>query len=130
MQIIVTEALHYGHRDRTVAHMTHYRLTNACSISILFVACYQLIGFFLFGLSVSQAITDIGKFTIGRLRPHFLDVCRPDMSKINCSYTDQIYAYVEDAFCLGTDKYKLVDARFDICSYIFKSVYFQVLTQK
>ncbi len=29
-------------------------------------------------------ITEVGKRTIGRLRPHFLDVCKPDWPTITC----------------------------------------------
>ncbi|MEQ2180606.1 hypothetical protein GOODEAATRI_002929, partial [Goodea atripinnis] len=43
------------------------------------------IGVFLFGCAISQSFTDIAKVSVGRMRPHFLDVCRPDFSTINCS---------------------------------------------
>lgn len=29
-------------------------------------------------------ITEIGKQTVGRLRPHFLTVCKPDFEKLKC----------------------------------------------
>ena len=29
-------------------------------------------------------ITEIGKQTVGRLRPHFLTVCKPDYEKLKC----------------------------------------------
>ncbi|KAK7865091.1 hypothetical protein R5R35_014627 [Gryllus longicercus] len=32
---------------------------------------------FLFGLGAQQLLVDAGKYSIGRLRPHFLDACRP-----------------------------------------------------
>lgn len=35
---------------------------------------YKHIGFFAFGAVVSQLTTDIGKYSIGRLRPHFFSV--------------------------------------------------------
>ncbi|KAL1266878.1 hypothetical protein QQF64_002553, partial [Cirrhinus molitorella] len=63
-----------------------------------YVACiYKAIGTFLFGAAMSQSLTDIAKYSIGRLRPHFLDVCKPDWTKINCTGG----AYVEDFFCTG-----------------------------
>uniref|UniRef100_A0A8C0PQR9 Phospholipid phosphatase 1 n=1 Tax=Canis lupus familiaris TaxID=9615 RepID=A0A8C0PQR9_CANLF len=57
---------------------------------------YKAIGTFLFGAAASQSLTDIAKYSIGRLRPHFLDVCDPDWSKINCSV-----GYVENYICQG-----------------------------
>lgn len=35
---------------------------------------YKYIGYFLFGASSCQLTTDITKFSIGRLRPHFISV--------------------------------------------------------
>lgn len=36
--------------------------------------CYKKIGIFAFGAAVSQMTTDIAKYSIGRLRPHFMSV--------------------------------------------------------
>uniref|UniRef100_A0A8C3AZV5 Phospholipid phosphatase 1 n=1 Tax=Cyclopterus lumpus TaxID=8103 RepID=A0A8C3AZV5_CYCLU len=47
--------------------------------------------------AMSQSLTDIAKYSIGRLRPHFLDVCRPDWKLINCSSG----AYIENFTCTG-----------------------------
>lgn len=57
---------------------------------------YKAIGTFLFGAAASQSLTDIAKYSIGRLRPHFLAVCDPDWSKINCSD-----GYIENYICRG-----------------------------
>ncbi|XP_022373682.1 phospholipid phosphatase 1 isoform X2 [Enhydra lutris kenyoni] len=57
---------------------------------------YKAIGTFLFGAAASQSLTDIAKYSIGRLRPHFLDVCDLDWSKINCSV-----GYIENYICRG-----------------------------
>ncbi|KAM7368848.1 hypothetical protein PAMP_013153 [Pampus punctatissimus] len=63
-----------------------------------YVACvYKAVGTFLFGAAMSQSLTDIAKYSIGRLRPHFLDVCKPDWKMINCSSG----AYIEDFTCTG-----------------------------
>lgn len=53
-------------------------------------ALYKVVGTFLFGATVSQSLTDIAKFTIGRPRPNFLTVCAPKdcigyMVEINCT---------------------------------------------
>ncbi|XP_054907598.1 phospholipid phosphatase 3 isoform X2 [Poeciliopsis prolifica] len=61
-------------------------------------ALYKQIGVFLFGCAVSQSFTDIAKVSVGRMRPHFLDVCRPDFSTINCSL-----GYITNYTCTGDD---------------------------
>lgn len=53
-------------------------------------ALYKVVGTFLFGAAVSQSLTDLAKFTIGRPRPNFLAVCAPVtcsgyMLQINCT---------------------------------------------
>ncbi|XP_044110707.1 phospholipid phosphatase 2 isoform X2 [Neovison vison] len=48
-------------------------------------AIYKVLGTFLFGAAVSQSLTDLAKYTVGRLRPNFLAVCDPDWSRVNCS---------------------------------------------
>lgn len=66
-----------------------------------YVSCvYKAVGTFLFGAAMSQSLTDIAKYSIGRLRPHFLDVCRPDWNLINCSVGD----YIETFTCQGDAK--------------------------
>ncbi|XP_036062796.1 phospholipid phosphatase 1 isoform X1 [Onychomys torridus] len=59
---------------------------------------YKAIGAFLFGAAASQSLTDIAKYSIGRLRPHFLAVCDLDWSQINCSD-----GYIENYVCRGNE---------------------------
>ncbi|XP_030630683.1 phospholipid phosphatase 3-like [Chanos chanos] len=61
-------------------------------------ALYKQAGVFLFGCAVSQSFTDIAKVSVGRLRPHFLDVCKPDFSTINCSL-----GYITEYRCTGAE---------------------------
>lgn len=35
---------------------------------------YRVVGIFLFGCACQQLTTDVAKYTVGRLRPHFFDV--------------------------------------------------------
>ncbi|AWP15432.1 putative lipid phosphate phosphohydrolase 1 [Scophthalmus maximus] len=71
---------------------------------------YKAIGTFLFGAAMSQSLTDIAKYSIGRLRPHFLDVCKPAW-KLNCSSG----AYIEDFTCTG-DPTKVNEGRLSFYS--------------
>ncbi|XP_051006498.1 phospholipid phosphatase 1-like [Acomys russatus] len=58
---------------------------------------YKAVGTFLFGAAASQSLTNIAKYSVGRLRPHFLAVCNPDWSKINCGD-----GYIETYVCQGS----------------------------
>ncbi|XP_043544643.1 phospholipid phosphatase 1 isoform X1 [Chiloscyllium plagiosum] len=71
---------------------------------------YKAIGTFLFGAAANQSLTDIAKYSIGRLRPHFLDVCKPDWAKINCDL-----GYIDEFTCLGDPKMS-IEARLSFFS--------------
>lgn len=68
-------------------------------------ALYKQVGVFIFGCAVSQSFTDIAKVSVGRMRPHFLDVCNPDFSTINCSL-----GYITSYTCTGPES-KVQEAR-------------------
>ncbi|XP_032243061.2 phospholipid phosphatase 3 [Nematostella vectensis] len=61
---------------------------------------------FVFGGIVTSLITDIGKLSVGRQRPYFLAVCKPDPLKINCTAGQ----YTELSVCTG-DKAEILEAR-------------------
>ena len=58
---------------------------------------------YLFGAAASVSLVGIAKSTIGRLRPHFLDVCKPDFSQIECG-TFQRPNYITEYHCLGNEE--------------------------
>ncbi|KAJ8261226.1 hypothetical protein COCON_G00169490 [Conger conger] len=73
------------------------RVNSKSSFGNIYVArIYKAVGTFLFGAAMSHSLTDIAKYSIGRLRPHFLDVCKPVWDQI-CK-TD---GYVENFTCTG-----------------------------
>ncbi|XP_064604855.1 phospholipid phosphatase 1-like [Liolophura sinensis] len=55
---------------------------------------------FLFGGLVTEMFVEMAKTSIGRLRPHFIDVCQPDWSKINCST-----GYILNYECTNSKKF-------------------------
>uniref|UniRef100_A0A8C4KGW2 Phospholipid phosphatase 1 n=1 Tax=Dromaius novaehollandiae TaxID=8790 RepID=A0A8C4KGW2_DRONO len=71
---------------------------------------YKAIGTFIFGAAASQSLTDIAKYSIGRLRPHFLAVCQPDWARINCTL-----GYIENFSCQG-DKARINEGRLSFYS--------------
>ncbi|KAJ8044181.1 Phospholipid phosphatase 1 [Holothuria leucospilota] len=75
------------------------------------VALYSTIGPMLFGLVVTFLLTNCSKYLIGRLRPHFISVCEPDWSRINCTDEEGYPIYVEQAFCTGENRKLQTDAR-------------------
>ncbi|XP_043941444.1 phospholipid phosphatase 3 [Protopterus annectens] len=68
-------------------------------------ALYRQAGCFIFGCAISQSFTDIAKVSIGRLRPHFLNVCKPKFSNESCSH-----GYVTNYTCTGP-VHKVQEAR-------------------
>uniref|UniRef100_A0A8D7ZSS6 Phosphatidate phosphatase n=4 Tax=Culex pipiens TaxID=7175 RepID=A0A8D7ZSS6_CULPI len=67
------------------------------------VEAYKSVGVFGFGAACSQLLTDVGKYTIGRLRPHFFDVCKPMMPDgTTCKDSINQGRYIEDFSCTST----------------------------
>ncbi|XP_032992713.1 phospholipid phosphatase 2 [Lacerta agilis] len=75
------------------------RLYSRSKFNNYLAALYKVVGTFLFGGAISQSLTDLAKYMIGRLRPNFLAVCNPNWSKVNCS----VYVQLED-ICQGNAK--------------------------
>lgn len=70
-QIIITELCRARVKNSSETHPLKVWNTD---IPFWVVQAYKSIGMFGFGAAVSQLLTDVGKYTIGRLRPHFFDV--------------------------------------------------------
>ncbi|CAF0832752.1 unnamed protein product [Brachionus calyciflorus] len=67
---------------------------------------FHAVSLFVFGISIVLLLTEIGKRWIGRFRPYFLDVCKPDFTKIDCvtnGLTGTIYKSINTGgnFCSG-----------------------------
>ncbi|KAK3091902.1 hypothetical protein FSP39_023571 [Pinctada imbricata] len=71
----------------------------------LYRSLYRILVSLLFGFAANQLCTDIGKYSIGRLRPHFLTLCKPS---INCTSN---MGYIELDVCTSADKAALREAR-------------------
>lgn len=97
------ESIGYPVRPDTITNVTLAAVTITCTILIIssgeaylvyskkihsnssfnqyVSAIYKVLGAFLFGGAVSQSLTDLAKYTIGRPRPNFLAVCAPKVCK-------------------------------------------------
>lgn len=94
--ILLTEVIR-GRRKTSEAHPLKVWNYN---IPFWVVQAYKSIGMFGFGAAVSQLLTDVGKYTIGRLRPHFFDVCQPKMRDGTfCNATINQGKYITDFEC-------------------------------
>lgn len=100
-----------GIGNESVHYQQHPEEQNNQSKSInqYFCAVFAILLPFLFGATVEHLTTDIAKYQIGRLRPHFINVCKPNYSSFSCNDTIG-YRYVEDDVCTG-DKKLLREAR-------------------
>ncbi|CAL4096572.1 unnamed protein product, partial [Meganyctiphanes norvegica] len=68
-------------------------------------------GIYWLGLTVAFMINMLIKFSIGRLRPHFIEVCKPDWSQIQCYTSDGKPAYVDPIPCTGEQNSKMLNSR-------------------
>ncbi|ALC44264.1 CG11426 [Drosophila busckii] len=69
------------------------------------------LSYFGFGMLLTFDATEVGKYTIGRLRPHFMAVCQPQLSDGSlCSDLANQHRYVEDYECAG-EGYTVADVR-------------------
>ncbi|XP_076330369.1 phospholipid phosphatase 1-like [Tachypleus tridentatus] len=129
------DSIRYPYKDSTISNMTlygvailgpvvviavvegitckKYKLTfkqkkYLCgySISYYMYQLYHTVGVFAFGGCISQLTTDIAKYSIGRLRPHFIDVCQPDQLLTECTHE-----YILNYKCTSSDEDKILEAR-------------------
>jgi phosphatidate phosphatase len=83
-----------------------------------FVTCIlHAISLFVLGLGITLLLTEIGKRWIGRLRPHFMAVCNPDLTIIKCKTANDIFETIDTggSFCRGEAK-AVKEARFSFPS--------------
>lgn len=57
---------------------------DAPRLSWTSVELYRHLGYFTLGALTCLLFTEMAKYTVGRLRPHYLTICNPDLSPANC----------------------------------------------
>ncbi|KAJ8374433.1 hypothetical protein SKAU_G00050130 [Synaphobranchus kaupii] len=122
------ESIKYPYKPDTITHGLLAAVTISCTVIIIssgeaylvyskkihsnsnfnqyVAALYKVVGTFMFGAAVSQSLTDLAKFTIGRPRPNFMAVCAPKVCKgymlhINCTGTPRAVAESRLSFYSG-----------------------------
>ncbi|CAI2335863.1 unnamed protein product [Caenorhabditis sp. 36 PRJEB53466] len=89
-----------------------YQVRNH-SVHRLIVRLYCFIGYFFVGVCFNQLMVDIAKYTIGRQRPHFMDVCRPNIGYNNCTRPDD---YITEFKCTTSDSKLIHEAQLSFYS--------------
>nr|CAD2174751.1 unnamed protein product [Meloidogyne enterolobii] len=91
---------------------------RAHNVHRMVVRLYVFMGYFLLGVCFNQLMVDIAKYTIGRQRPHFMEICLPitevklngiggEISKVskdfrtNCPSDE--HTYITDFKCSGKE---------------------------
>ncbi|OXB69930.1 UNVERIFIED_CONTAM: hypothetical protein H355_013935 [Colinus virginianus] len=106
---------------------------GCCRVPPLLRAYYKSIGGFLFAMLCSSAVTLTGKICVGRLRPHFIDACRPDWSHIRCS-DNTGFLYVDHFECTSGNAEAIREARVSfpsghsssaMCAMVYLALYLQ-----
>lgn len=104
------------------------RLYSRSECNNYVAALYKVVGTFSLGSAISQSLTDIAKYTVGRLRPNFVSVCQPNATLWNCSSYEQ-----PENVCTGAAK-RVAEARlsfysghssFGMYCMVFLSLYLQ-----
>lgn len=91
-------------RQHNRGRLNESRTILGLSMPLWISNCLQQFIYFVFGLLLTFDATEVGKYTIGRLRPHFMAVCQPQFNDgSTCSDSFNQHRYVENYFCLGTD---------------------------
>nr|CAD7413624.1 unnamed protein product [Timema poppensis] len=114
VQIMVLESVRHGLRTPG-----RYRIFGKTPPQWL-VQLGTLSKVFLGGAAFNQITVDVGKYCVGRLRPHFIAVCLPDVLTTCMTSTD--HSYITDYLCTGADKDVIQEASasdvvFDCCAH-------------
>ena len=89
-----------------VGSPTHLQLRTIPSVLAVTVKTYL---YFLFTTFSVGLVTNISKSICGRLRPNFLDVCRPDWTAVKCETADGRPNYVTGRTLILSPKFLLVN---------------------
>lgn len=95
---------------RNATSMSKYALCRGKPLPKILVILYVYLAPFVFGCVICQCSTDIGKYMIGRLRPHFIDICKPNWNEFQCE-NNSLPIYVTNFKCLGNDIKHIKEAK-------------------
>uniref|UniRef100_A0AC34QIT9 Phosphatidic acid phosphatase type 2/haloperoxidase domain-containing protein n=1 Tax=Panagrolaimus sp. JU765 TaxID=591449 RepID=A0AC34QIT9_9BILA len=99
--IVLTELYRVYFWEKSCSSQFKKYQCGSRKIHRLIVRLYVFLGYFFLGVCFNQLMVDIGKYTIGRHRPHFMEVCKPNIGYTTCPGD---HKYINDFECTGTDK--------------------------
>jgi len=82
-----------GHAKAAVGRSMY---VGPIKLNFVSLKIFKITSVFLYGAAVNVLLTDVGKYGMGRLRPHFMSVCKPNINWLNCSGQ-----YIMDDVCTG-----------------------------
>ncbi|MFH4980656.1 hypothetical protein AB6A40_007365 [Gnathostoma spinigerum] len=100
--IVLTEAFRTKVWDRKCQSVLQSYRVRQRYVHRFVVRLYVFLGYFMLGVVFNQLMVDIAKYTIGRQRPHFINVCLPKGYVNNCPPG---HKYITDFECEGKDEY-------------------------
>ncbi|XP_058943203.1 phospholipid phosphatase 1 [Pocillopora verrucosa] len=107
---------------------------GSCMKKPLFQRLFKTMSLFLYGSLINLLITLLGKTYVGELRPHFLALCKPNMSLIDCNQ-----GYITNYECTGSNLDAIEKARrsfpsahasLSMYGMLFLAVYFESLIRE
>jgi len=112
--ILLTEVFRVLIWERNCQYLyrTYYFVFDS-SVHRLFVRLYIFIGFFFVGVCVNQLMVDVAKYSIGRLRPNFIAICKPSVGYKSCQ---DVSGYVTDFTCNGNNSHAISEAQMSFYS--------------
>ncbi|XP_014203816.1 putative phosphatidate phosphatase isoform X2 [Copidosoma floridanum] len=125
--ILLCEYLH----SRDISDSTPLVLFSH-SIPLWVRMAYEKIGIFGFGAATTVFTTDVAKYTVGRLRPHFMTLCKPN---IDCTAPENQHRYIQNFVCTALPDRLLKELRlsfpsghssFSAYTMIFLALYLQL----
>ncbi|KAI6650340.1 Lipid phosphate phosphohydrolase 1-like [Oopsacas minuta] len=66
---------------------------------------------FIVGIFLTLVVTNAIKLSVGELRPHFLSICQPNFTELECRDSFGYATYVTNYTCYGTDTENIREAR-------------------
>ncbi|XP_042895396.1 putative phosphatidate phosphatase isoform X2 [Parasteatoda tepidariorum] len=96
--IVLTEAYRYYRKTDVTQDNDIYFL--GWKVPFMYQRVYVYTGIFLFGIIMAELVANYMKILIGRFRPSFLVMCKPDF---NCSNAEYPHFYVENFSCTNKD---------------------------
>uniref|UniRef100_F1L8H7 Phosphatidic acid phosphatase type 2/haloperoxidase domain-containing protein n=1 Tax=Ascaris suum TaxID=6253 RepID=F1L8H7_ASCSU len=109
LTIIATEVFRIITLSRSEPIMSTL-VNKSCDLTVRFITFFAHC---FFGLLLTFALTQTTKLAVGRLRPHFIDVCKPNITLTSCSNP---YVYILDYECQGGTERLVKEARLSFFS--------------